>query len=145
MIGESIAVGVQRTKVKCTDNLTHVSLQRVFQLVGNFRRRHVQEVLGSQTGSLWVRSNTNLCHGIHVDIDEIVGRNTLLGLDIHRDLSEIDLVKTFKERDTNTTRSDEHTRLAANTRYDVSIRGRRLDIGNENEHYENRHNGKDNS
>ncbi len=128
LVGESVAVGIERAQVERTDNLTHVTLQRVFQLVGNHGRCHVQEVLGSQSCALGVGCDAYLGHCVDIHIDEVVGGHALLGLDVDGNLSEIHLVQTLEERHADASRADEHTRLAADTRDDVSIRWRCFDV-----------------
>ena len=128
LIGETVAIGIQRTEVERTDNLAHVTLQRILQLFCNIVGQHVQEVLGSQTCTLVGRHDANLGYGIHIDVDEVGGRYALLCLDVDGNLSEIDPVQTLKEGDTESARTNQHTGFLAETGDDEGRRGGSLDI-----------------
>ena len=106
-------------------------MQRLLQLLRNLCRGHIQEVLGRQTCALTGWCHTYLGNGIHVNIDEVLGRNTHIRLDIHGNLTEVHDIQTLKEGDAEAAGSNKHTRLLGETGDNVGIRGRCLHIGNE--------------
>ena len=59
----------------------------------------VQEVPHSQLHPFVVVSHPYLGHRIHHNIDEIVGWDVLIGLDVHCNLSKVQFIQLFKKRD----------------------------------------------
>ena len=73
-------------------------MQGILKIGCNLLRCLVQEVLGRQLDFLVARTDAHFRDGVHVHIDEIIGRHGLFRLDVHGHLPEIQLVYPFKER-----------------------------------------------
>ena len=52
------------------DNFPHVALEGVLKISGNILGALVQKVLSRQLDPLRIGRNADLCHRIHIDIDE---------------------------------------------------------------------------
>ena len=59
----------------------------------------VQEVLGRQPDALLLRGDADLGHGVHGDVDEVVGGDGLLGLDVHGHLAQVQLIQPLQKGD----------------------------------------------
>ena len=111
LFGEGITIRADFLQRQRTDNLTHITFEGIAQLIGDEFRRQIQEVLGRQQTGFFRIIHRNLCHGIYLDIDEIIGRHALLRADIDRHLPEIQAVNTFQQRHLHAALPDQHPGL----------------------------------
>ena len=142
LVREGITVRVNGPQCKRTDNLTHVALKGVLQVGGNVCRLFVQEVPHSQLHPFVVVSHPYLGNRIHHNIDEIVGWDVFIGLDIHCNLSKVQFIQLLKKRNFDACPSYEHPWLLAQAGNDVGVVRRRLDVplGNDDDDQNDRDN-----
>ena len=128
LVREGVPVGVNLLQGQGADDLAHVALKGVLQVHGDIGRPFVQKVLGGQLDALLRGGDADLGHGVHVDIDEVVGRHGLLRLDVHGHLAQIQLIQTLKEGDADTGPANQDLTFFFQAGDDVRLVGRRLHI-----------------
>ena len=119
LIRESIAVYVQLLESLTSDELTQVTLQGVLQLCRDGGCVHVQEVSCCQPYAVGSGCDGNLCHGVDVDVDEVVSGHAALGADVDGELAEVNLVEALKDGDFHATGADEDAWFALDARNHV--------------------------
>ena len=128
LVRERVAVGVDRAQVKRANDLAHVALQRVLQRVGNLLLGHIEEVALCKQHALGVVGHMHLGDRINLAVDEVIGGNVLVGLDVNRDLLEAETVNTLKERNLKASAANKHARALVQTTNDEGHVGRGLHI-----------------
>ena len=142
LVGEGIPVGVDLLEGQGADDLTHIALEGVLQIAGDIVGALVQEVFGGQLDALGVGGDTDLGHGVHVDVDEVAGGDGLLCLDVDGHLAQVQLIHALQEGDADPGPADEHLALLLHAGNDVRLVGRGLDIAHHHndEHHNDTHN-----
>ena len=128
LVGERVAVRVDGPQRQGADNLTHVALKGVLKVGGDSGRLFVQEVPHGQLHPLLVVRDSHFGHSVHHNVDKVVGGDVLVGLDVHRDLPQIQFIQLLEEGNLDPGASDEHTRSFAQARDDKRVIRRSLYI-----------------
>ena len=127
LIREGIPVGIDGLQAEGADDLTHIALQGILKLHGDPVRFFIQEVLHGEQKTFLVVLDPDLCHGIHLDVDEVIGWDKGIRFDVNGDLTEIDPVQPLKDGELYAGPSDQDT-------------GRLLDAGDDECHVRGRFN-----
>ena len=128
LITKGLSVIAKFLKCDGTDDLTHVTLKRIYELGIDLLTSHIEEVLHSELDALFVGPDLNLGNSVDVNADEVCCRNEVTRLDVDRDLLDEQLVFSLKERELQTGFTDQNLRLSLETRNDVCLVRRSLHI-----------------
>ena len=138
LIGEGVSVGIDFLQGQGADDFTHIALEGVLQFISNIIGLFVQEVFCCLLQRLYIRGNPNLGNRIHIDVDKVIGWHGLLGLDVHRNLSQVEHVQPLQEGDAEPGSPNQDLRLLVQARNDVRLVGRGFDIaGQQQQHKDN--------
>ena len=98
LITEGLTIVTQLLQTDRTDNLTHITLQRIHQCFHNLRFLHIQEILHGKLHTFFIRTDLNFRNCINVNTDEIQCRNIIVRLDIDTDLLDQQFILPLEER-----------------------------------------------
>ena len=126
-------------QVHLADDFTHVAFQNVDNHSLNSTDVFVQEVLSSFLNIVRLVRNLRINNSVDCNVNVILGRNRVLGLDVNRNQLQAKNVSTFKERNLETGMTDNCSELSETRDNDYFVR-RSLDIRrneeDDNEQYE---------
>ena len=107
LIGEAVAVGIDRLEGQRADDFAHVALERVLEILCDLGGGKVEEVARGEPDVILVAPDHDFGNGVDVDIDVVVRRDGGLCLDVDGDLPEEERVHALEERDAHAALSDE--------------------------------------
>ena len=128
LIREAVTVRIDGFQRQRADDLAHVALKGILQILRDLFPREVQEVPCCKLHALLVASDHDLGDSIDIHIDVIVRRHGCLRLDVHRNLPEKKRVHALKERDARSAPPDEDARALLDAGNNECRRRRSLHI-----------------
>ena len=138
LVGKGVPVRINLLEGQGADDFTHIALEGVLQFISNIIGLFVQKVFCCLLQRLYIRGNPNLGNRIHIDVDKVIGWHGLLGLDVHRNLSQVEHVQPLQEGDAEPGSPNQDLRLLVQARNDVRLVGRGFDIaGQQQQHKDN--------
>ena len=99
LVGEGIPVGVDFLQRQRADDLPHVALEGILQIHGDVIAFLVQKVFRRQPDAVLLWGDAHFGHSVHGYVDEIVGGDGLLRLDVHGHLAQIQLIQPLQKGD----------------------------------------------
>ena len=129
LIGKAVAVGVDRLKCERADDLAHVALKGVLEILCDLGGGEVEEVARGELHALFVAPDHDFGNGVDVDVDVVVGGDGSLCLDVDGNLPEEEGIHALQEGDAHAALSDEDARGAFESRDDECGRRRCFDVG----------------
>ncbi len=129
LLGHDLALLHHFLQTDGAHDLTHITLQHLGDQEDELALVHAQQGLGGLLQKLGIRGDLDVGDTVHGDVDELVGGDSLAGLDVDLHHIQGELIQTVKEGDPQTGAADEDLLLLALTRDDVgAVRGG-LDVG----------------
>ena len=74
----------------------HIALERIRDGAAEIRFSHIQKVLHGEPDAFRVRLDSDLGNRVHIDADEVVGRDIAFRLDVDGDLPDNELIYTLQ-------------------------------------------------
>ena len=84
------------------DDFAHIALERIRDGAAEIRFSHIQKVLHGEPDAFRVRLDSDLGNRVHIDADEVVGRDIAFRLDVDGDLPDNELIYTLQKRNSDT-------------------------------------------
>ena len=105
------------------DDFAHIALERIRDGAAEIRFSHIQKVLHGELDAFRVRLDSDLGNRVHIDADEVVGRDIAFRLDVDGDLPDNELIYTLQKRNSDTRSPNQNAGPFSYTGNDVATSG----------------------
>ena len=133
LVTELLSVVAEVLQCDRTDDLSHVTLEGINEGICDLLFLHIEEVLHGELNAFTFAHDPYLCDGVDVYTDEVCCRYIAVGLDVDRDLLDQELVLSLEEGHLEACSTDKDLRVPAETRDDVGLVRRCLNIAADND------------